>query len=108
MVGIDPRGGESVLLGMRHALDGERGFAAARRAKKLHHLAARKSAAQRLIERAETGREEGRRRACRSLHARQPQQDGPLPLLFLLHRFEPRGNPSLTVGAPSQCGRFSD
>ena len=44
---------------MRDALNRERGFAAARRAKELDHAAARKSAAQRFIERAETGWEEG-------------------------------------------------
>ena len=48
-----------VLLGVRHALDGERGFTAARRAEELHHVAARKPAAERLIERAEAGWEEG-------------------------------------------------
>ena len=53
MVGIDPRGGESVLLDVGDALYGKRGFPAARRSEEFDHVAARKSAAQRLIERAE-------------------------------------------------------
>src|ERR1035441_2451119 len=86
MVGIDPRGRESVLLGVRDTLDGECGFPAARGSKEFHHVAPRKSAAKRLIERAEARRADGLRRVWSSPHARQPQQDSLLPLLFL-HRF---------------------
>ena len=85
MVGIDPSGRESVLLDARDTLDGECGLPAARRSKDLHHVATRKTAAQHPIQRAEARGEEGLRRARGSPHARQPQPDGPLPLLFLLH-----------------------
>src|ERR1035438_7680341 len=55
------------------------------RSKEFHHVAARKPAAQHLIQRAEARGEERLRRARGRPHPRQPQPDGPLSLLFLLH-----------------------